>query len=41
VTITGPVAELALHAMGRRSAARVDISGAPESVDRFRGFIGA
>ena len=41
VTITGPVAELALHAMGRRSAARVDISGAPESVDRFRSFIGA
>ncbi|MEB7504437.1 TIGR03085 family metal-binding protein [Arthrobacter koreensis] len=41
VTITGPVTELALHAMGRRSAARVEISGAPGSVDRFRSFAGA
>jgi len=41
VTVTGPVAELALHAMGRRSAAQVEISGAPESVDRFSNFTGA
>ncbi|MGW9405262.1 TIGR03085 family metal-binding protein [Arthrobacter sp. NPDC055585] len=41
VTMTGPVSELALHAMGRRSAARVEISGAPECVDRFRSFTGA
>ena len=41
VTITGPVSELALHAMGRRSAARVEVSGAPGSVDRFRSFAGS
>lgn len=41
VTIIGPAGELALHAMGRRPAARVEISGTPESVDRFRSFAGA
>ncbi|MER2135612.1 MAG: TIGR03085 family metal-binding protein [Arthrobacter sp.] len=41
VTITGPVSELALHAMGRRSAARVEVSGAPGAVDRFRSFTGS
>lgn len=40
VTITGPVTELALHAMGRRSAAQVEISGAPGCVEQFRSFAG-
>ncbi|MER1995727.1 MAG: TIGR03085 family metal-binding protein [Arthrobacter sp.] len=41
VTITGPVAELALHAMGRQAAARVEVSGVPQAVAGFRSFTGA
>lgn len=41
VTITGPVTELALHAMGRRTAAQVRISGAPGCVARFEDYAGA
>ncbi|MBF4994225.1 TIGR03085 family protein [Arthrobacter gandavensis] len=41
VTITGPVTELALHAMGRSAAARVEISGAPGCVAQFQAFAGA
>ena len=41
VTITGDVVELALHTMGRRSAARVEVAGDPEAVKLFRTFAGS
>ncbi|KPN21613.1 MULTISPECIES: TIGR03085 family metal-binding protein [unclassified Arthrobacter] len=40
VTIRGDVTELALHAMGRRSAARIDLSGEPDSLEQFESFAG-
>lgn len=36
VVLTGPPAELLLHATGRTGAARVDISGPDDAVDAFR-----
>ncbi|MEZ0163638.1 TIGR03085 family metal-binding protein [Kineococcus sp. LSe6-4] len=36
VALTGPVAELLLHAFGRRTRALVHLEGAPHAVDRFR-----
>ncbi len=35
VLITGEPAELSLHALGRRSAAKVKVTGSPEALERF------
>lgn len=40
ITITGPAAELALHAYGRRSAADVEISGSPSARERYAAWAG-
>jgi hypothetical protein len=36
VALTGPVAELLLHAFGRRTRALVHLEGNPAAVERFR-----
>ncbi|HET8617150.1 MAG TPA: TIGR03085 family metal-binding protein [Actinomycetales bacterium] len=40
VVLTGEPVELLLHATGRREAADVELSGAPESLQRFRSWVG-
>ncbi|MET0694252.1 MAG: TIGR03085 family metal-binding protein [Propionibacteriaceae bacterium] len=39
VTLTGDPVELALYLNGRREAARVEVSGAPEAVARFDSWV--
>jgi uncharacterized protein (TIGR03085 family) len=40
VTLKGEPVELALYTSGRRTAAHVQVSGAPEAVERFRAWVG-
>ncbi|SDT22970.1 TIGR03085 family protein [Friedmanniella luteola] len=40
VTLTGEPLELALWVSGRRQAAQVQLSGPPEAVERFEGWLG-
>jgi uncharacterized protein (TIGR03085 family) len=39
VTLTGEPVELALYTSGRRSAAHVQVSGPPDAVERFQGWV--
>jgi uncharacterized protein (TIGR03085 family) len=41
VVLTGDPVELLLHASGRHDAARVDLAGAPASVQRFEAWLDA